>query len=682
MDDQIKVFNFRELKIQRVLGRGTFGIVYLARSDEQGVTNQVVMKVMHESLAIGDGTRKLFMKEAKLLTGLQHENIVRMYGICVKPFGIILEYVVFDFSPFSKDTKVNTLDKFLSEIAQMSKSEGRRFDHLIPAIAMDVTNGLSHLHQQEIAHRDLKPMNILISNQHYCDLQDMQQLKRIKAVRPVVCKLADFGESRSQLLQTNGLNDPDTNQVFRGTIAFMAPEILLPERTMQGKKLSLDDLKKVDIWALGLVFYCLINPGSFPYDRDGYEHLIDIINMQRQRKRPSSDPEYQSKQANVWAHVRDVFHACTNHDPSGRPRASQVINALVAPREPGNPGVLMTNETPLRHASPGTNQASSQWYAGEQGEADLKYAFDKLTEIADGQVKMSRKTENQNISMCFQRHGQQWQVKFPPDFPRSNASVSTNGRVCAEVGGKTIRSAVRAIISAIKHPPAVGAHAIPAQIDADQWYGGEQGEETLRYVLNELKSTADNEVKMSRKKDTQDVTLSFERLGQHWQVKFPSNFPRSEASLSRNGHVCGMVGGNDVETAVRAIVNRVSTMDQPLAGIHDNPDQWYAGEYGEASLKHVFDELKKIADGNVDMSRKTDTKDITLCFYRQGQEWQVKFPPDFPSSNAALSINRNLCATIGGDDVEDAIRAIIRHITSMDQPPAASRRIKPLCSIS
>ena len=345
MDGEIKIWNYRKLKIQRQLGRGTFGTVYLAHCDEPEVTNPVVMKVMHQSVALGDGARKLFMKEAKLLTGLHHENIVRMYGICVSPLVIILEYVVFDFNPFGKDIMVNTLDMFLSEFALMPKSEKGRVDHLIPAIAMDVTKGLSHLHQLEIAHRDLKPMNILISNQHYCDLHNKQQMERTKAVRPVVCKLADFGESRSQLLQTNGLNDPGTNQVFRGTIAFMAPEILLPERMMEGKKLSLDDLKKVDIWALGLVFYCLINPGSFPYDRDGYEHVMDIINMQRQRKRPSPDPEYQSKQSVVWARVRDAFHACTNHDPSERPRASEVINALFGRGGSRNPGILMTSKS-------------------------------------------------------------------------------------------------------------------------------------------------------------------------------------------------------------------------------------------------------------------------------------------------------------------------------------------------
>ena len=325
MDGVIKILDYTKLNVQKQLGRGTFGTVYLAHCDEPDVTNPVVMKVMHESVSTGDAARKLFMKEARLLAGLHHENIVRMHGICMNPLAIILEYVCFDFAPFNRNVKVNTLDKGLSEIAPFTKSEDCGFDHLIPAIANDVTKGLSHLHYLEIAHRDLKPANILISNQHYCVLRDRQQIKRIKAVRPVVCKLADFGESRSQLLQTNGLNDPNTKDIFRGTIPFMAPEILLPEQMVQGRKLSLEDLKKVDIWALGLVFYCLINPGvSYPYEAEATD-LADIIMMLRQRKRPTPNPEYRTKQATVWSRVKEAFESCTSFHSSERPKASDVL---------------------------------------------------------------------------------------------------------------------------------------------------------------------------------------------------------------------------------------------------------------------------------------------------------------------------------------------------------------------
>ena len=66
MGEGVKVWDYRKLKIQKQLGRGTFGTVYLAQSDEAEVTNPVVMKVMLQSVAAGDISRKLFMKEAKL----------------------------------------------------------------------------------------------------------------------------------------------------------------------------------------------------------------------------------------------------------------------------------------------------------------------------------------------------------------------------------------------------------------------------------------------------------------------------------------------------------------------------------------------------------------------------------------------------------------------------------------
>ena len=76
--------------------------------------------------------------------------------------------------------------------------------------------------------------------------------------RPVACKLTDFGESRSLLIQTQTVLASKTNNVDRGTVVYMAPELLLKEMALSTA--SIDDLKLADIWALGMIFSTMINP--------------------------------------------------------------------------------------------------------------------------------------------------------------------------------------------------------------------------------------------------------------------------------------------------------------------------------------------------------------------------------------------------------------------------------------
>ena len=217
----------------------------------------------------------------------------------------------------------------------------------------------------------------------------------------------------------------------------------------------------------------------------------------------------------------------------------------------------------------------------------------------------------------------------------------------------------------------------PARIAAGQWYAGTQGGQALKSVFDNFTNIADNEVKMSRKMDTQDVSLSLEHRGQHWQVTFPYNFPRSFASVTTGGRNHKKLGGDTVETAVSAIINYILS-NQPQAQRRGNPArtaavQWYAGEQGEAALKYVFDKFGSIADGEVKMSRMTDTQDVKLSFEHRGQEWKVAFPFNFPSSNARLTAFGDAYTVIGGDTLQIAVRAIIGHISSLNQPQADMR---------
>ena len=70
----------------------------------------------------------------------------------------MIECVKFSFRPFEDDRVVSSLSEFLSHADLQYKFKG--FEHVVPVIAKEVAVGLNFLHENGIAHRDLKPTNI------------------------------------------------------------------------------------------------------------------------------------------------------------------------------------------------------------------------------------------------------------------------------------------------------------------------------------------------------------------------------------------------------------------------------------------------------------------------------------------------------------------------------------------
>ena len=191
---------------------------------------------------------------------------------------------------------------------------------------MEIVEGLAYLHSKEIAHRDLKPTNILISNQHYAELSDDEEITRQYNSRPIACKLADFGESRSLLIQTQSFLATKTTNVDRGTVTFMAPEILLNKLPISGA--SIADLLLADIWALGMIFFCMINPSlKYPFCSEiqsvgrinSHEDLKKFIgSLLREEKHPLPDTNYEIQRATVWCGLEEVYKGCVKFEPHCR----------------------------------------------------------------------------------------------------------------------------------------------------------------------------------------------------------------------------------------------------------------------------------------------------------------------------------------------------------------------------
>jgi len=207
-DPNIPCFSYKDIKKEEELGRGNFGTVFKAVFRKE----TVVVKELVSRRDSYDG--KKFLKEAKMCNSLRHENIIGFKGISYELVSLMLEYALFDFTPFGGKESVNALDNFLEFVDLFDL---KNLERMAGCIAKDTTRGLLYLHKKGIAHRDLKPANILVSNRHYASL-GVDKRNKIMKTRPIICKLGDFGESRSRLLQSRTLIQTCTNHVrIRGS---------------------------------------------------------------------------------------------------------------------------------------------------------------------------------------------------------------------------------------------------------------------------------------------------------------------------------------------------------------------------------------------------------------------------------------------------------------------------------
>ena len=78
-------------------------------------------------------------------------------------------------------------------------------------IANDIIGGLKYLHENKVAHRDIKLANILVSNRHYTstELEEFQ-------IKKIICRLTDFGEARSSFIQTQTRLTTSTSDINKG----------------------------------------------------------------------------------------------------------------------------------------------------------------------------------------------------------------------------------------------------------------------------------------------------------------------------------------------------------------------------------------------------------------------------------------------------------------------------------
>jgi len=228
--EQIKTTgkSFGKYVIERELGKGGMGVVYLAFDPVLG--RKVALKIM--LLKSRDAVER-FTREARAAAKLKHPYIIQVYDI-----GIEGKYNYFTMEYIAGVS----MDKLIKE----KKTPIKRMAEIV----LDIASALQYAHSAGIIHRDIKPANIIIDSEGKAHL-------------------ADFGLARDMA----GL---DRSLTMSGTVVG-TPDYMSPEQAMALK----DEIdQRTDVFSLGATLYHSVT-GHLPFHgRELYQVLDSVVNKE------------------------------------------------------------------------------------------------------------------------------------------------------------------------------------------------------------------------------------------------------------------------------------------------------------------------------------------------------------------------------------------------------------------
>jgi serine/threonine-protein kinase len=234
-----------QFKIEQKLNESGTTVVY--KAFDEVLHRNVLLKVLHKHLANDDELRQRFVREARACAALQSEHIVQVYDLTEIDGApaIVMEFIE---------------GRSLKEV--IASGDSKNFEFTKKA-AVHILRGLTIAHERGIIHRDIKPGNILVSDQG-------------------VLKVTDFGLAYVALSTTVTMEG-----MVLGTPAYMAPE------QVRGDEIDV----RTDLFALGLTLVEILS-GERIFEGSTYSECMKKVLAfkvdELKRFESISDPEFSS----------------------------------------------------------------------------------------------------------------------------------------------------------------------------------------------------------------------------------------------------------------------------------------------------------------------------------------------------------------------------------------------------
>ena len=297
---------FGDCAVERLLGKGGLGFVYLVRGADGQRYALKTMRTGHKETSPEHKQR--FAQEANLMMTLRHRNLVRVYdagedaekGIC---------YIMMEYMPSG------TLKDRIVENGAMPVSEAI-------SIAAQIAEALAMAHFHGVIHRDVKPDNILFSADGTPKLADLGVAKFVKG-----------GSEGTETMQGTII----------GTPAYMAPEQIIDSSHID---------ERADIYSLGVALYEMLT-GKRPNDGS------TVMGMLAKAVKGEPLPDVRTMRPEVSASVAYVLSLMCAPKPENRPVTSRAAADLLV--RAAVDGLILPSKSPTLAA--GHDRHKGGWLA-------------------------------------------------------------------------------------------------------------------------------------------------------------------------------------------------------------------------------------------------------------------------------------------------------------------------------